>query len=200
MFQQSDVHIAEEYTTPVEHHNPMEPHATVAVWEEDRLTVYDATQWVGGHQRNLAAVLGVDVDRVRVLCPFVGGAFGCKGSMWMHSPLTAAAAKVLNRPVKTILTREQMYTSVGQRPMTVQKIELGATRDGSLRAVKHEVFSSTAAVKEFVEAAAHRTSRYLYQSPNIVVSHYLVPGCCAWYFYAGSRRGHRDVCARAGHG
>jgi xanthine dehydrogenase YagR molybdenum-binding subunit len=172
---QSDVSIAEEYTTPVEHHNPMEPHATVAVWEEDRLTVYDATQWVGGHQRNLAAVLGVDVDRVRVLCPFVGGAFGCKGSMWMHSPLTAAAAKVLNRPVKTILTREQMYTSVGQRPMTVQKIELGATHDGSLRAVKHEVFSSTAAVKEFVEAAAHRTSRYLYQSPNIVVGHYLVP-------------------------
>ena len=172
---QSDVSIAEEYTTPVEHHNPMEPHATVAVWEEDRLTVYDATQWVGGHQRNLAAVLGVDVDRVRVLCPFVGGAFGCKGSMWMHSPLTAAAAKVLNRPVKTMLTREQMYTSVGQRPMTVQKIELGATRDGSLRAVKHEVFSSTAAVKEFVEAAAHRTSRYLYQSPNIAVSHYLVP-------------------------
>jgi xanthine dehydrogenase YagR molybdenum-binding subunit len=172
---QSDVHIAEEYTTPVEHHNPMEPHATVAVWEEDRLTVYDATQWVGGHQRNLAAVLGVDVDRVRVLCPFVGGAFGCKGSMWMHSPLTAAAAKVLNRPVKTILTREQMYSSVGHRPMTVQKIELGATRDGSLRAVKHEVFSSTATVKEFAEAAAHRTSRYLYQSPNIVVSHHLVP-------------------------
>jgi xanthine dehydrogenase YagR molybdenum-binding subunit len=129
VFRQSDVSIAEEYTTPVEHHNPMEPHATVAVWEEDRLTVYDATQWVGGHQRNLAAVLGVDVDRIRVLCPFVGGAFGCKGSMWMHSPLTAAAAKVLNRPVKTILTREQMYTSVGQRPMTVQKIELGATCD-----------------------------------------------------------------------
>jgi CO/xanthine dehydrogenase Mo-binding subunit len=81
----------------------------VAVWEEDRLTVYDATQWVGGHQRNLAAVLGVDVDRVRVLCPFVGGAFGCKGSMWMHSPLTAAAAKVLNRPVKTVLTRGEIH-------------------------------------------------------------------------------------------
>jgi xanthine dehydrogenase YagR molybdenum-binding subunit len=170
----AEASIAEEYSTPVEHHNPMEPHATVAVWEEDRLTVYDATQWVGGQQRNLAAVLGVDDDHVRVLCPFVGGAFGCKGSMWMHSPLTAAAARVLRRPVKTILAREQMYTGVGHRPITLQKIELGATRDGALCALKHEVFSSTAAVKEFVEAAAHRTSRYLYKSPNILVSHHLV--------------------------
>ncbi len=172
---QADVSIAQEYTSPIEHHNPMEPHATVAVWEEDRLTVYDATQWVDGHQRNLAAVLGVDVDHVRVVCPFVGGAFGCKGSMWMHSPLTAAAARVLNRPVKTILTREQMYSTVGHRPTTLQKIELGATREGVLRAVKHETFSSTAVVKEFVEAAAHRTSRYLYKSPSIFVSHRLVP-------------------------
>jgi len=95
--------------------------------------------------------------------------------MWMHSPLTAAAARVLNRPVKTILTREQMYTGVGHRPMTSQKLELGAAPDGTLRALKHEVFSSTAVVKEFVEAAAHRTSRYLYRSPNIFVSQHLVP-------------------------
>jgi xanthine dehydrogenase YagR molybdenum-binding subunit len=171
----AEVSIAQEYTTPVEHHNPMEPHATVAVWEEDRLTIYDATQSVGGQRRNLAAVLGVDEDHVRVICPFVGGAFGCKGAMWMHSPLTAAAARTLNRPVKTILAREQMYTATGHRPMVVQKIELGATQDGLLRALKHEVISSTSAVREFVEAAAHRTSRYLYQSPNILVSHYLVP-------------------------
>jgi xanthine dehydrogenase YagR molybdenum-binding subunit len=175
VLRQAEVSIAEEYSTPIEHHNPMEPHATVAVWEEDRLTAYDATQWVGGQQRNLAAVLGVDNDHVRVLCPFVGGGFGCKGSMWMHSPLTAAAARVLGRPVKTILAREQMYAGVGHRPKTLQKIELGATRDGALRALKHEVVSSTAVVKEFVEAAAHRTSRYLYKSPNILVSHHLVP-------------------------
>jgi xanthine dehydrogenase YagR molybdenum-binding subunit len=175
VLRQAEVSIAEEYFTPVEHHNPMEPHATVAVWNEDRLTVYDATQWVGGHQRNLPAVLGVDADHVRVLCPFVGGGFGCKGSMWMHSPLTAAAARALNRPVKTILTREQMYTGVGHRPMTLQKLELGAASDGTLRALKHEVVSSTAVVKEFVEAAAHRTSRYLYRSPNIFVNQHLLP-------------------------
>jgi xanthine dehydrogenase YagR molybdenum-binding subunit len=175
VLRQAEVTLAQEYTNPIEHHNPMEPHATVAVWEEDRLTSYDATQWVGGQRRNLAAVLGVDDDHVRVICPFVGGAFGCKGSMWMHSPLTAAAARVLNRPVKTILTREQMYTAVGHRPTVLQRIELGATRDGVLRAVKHEVFSSTAVTKEFIEAAAHRTSRYLYKSPNILISHHLVP-------------------------
>jgi xanthine dehydrogenase YagR molybdenum-binding subunit len=175
ILRQAEVSISHEYTNPVEHHNPMEPHATVAFWEDDGLTSYDATQWVGGQQRNLAAVLGVDDDHVRVISPFVGGAFGCKGSMWMHSPLTAAAARVLNRPVKTVLTREQMYTATGHRPALLQKIELGATRDGVLRALKHEVFSSTATIKEFIEAAAHRTSRYLYKSPNIFVSHHLVP-------------------------
>jgi xanthine dehydrogenase YagR molybdenum-binding subunit len=175
ILRQAEVSIAQEYTNPIEHHNPMEPHATVAVWQEDRLTIYDATQGVGGQQRDLAAVLGIDHDQVRVICPFVGGAFGCKGSMWMHSPLTAAAARVLNRPVKTILTREQMYTATGHRPTVLQRIELGASRDGALRAVKHEAFSSTAVTKEFIESAAHRTSRYLYKSPNLLVSQHLVP-------------------------
>jgi xanthine dehydrogenase YagR molybdenum-binding subunit len=175
ILRQVEVSIAQQYTNPIEHHNPMEPHATVAVWQQDRLTIYDATQGVGGQQRDLAAVLGIDHDQVRVICPFVGGAFGCKGSMWMHSPLTAAAARVLNRPVKTILTREQMYTTTGHRPTLLQKIELGATQDGVLRAIKHEVFSSTAVTKDFIEAAAHRTSRYLYKSPNILVSQHLVP-------------------------
>jgi xanthine dehydrogenase YagR molybdenum-binding subunit len=175
ILRQAEVSIAQEYTNPIEHHNPMEPHATVAVWQDDRLTIYDATQGVGGQQRDLAAVLGIDHDHVHVICPFVGGAFGCKGSMWMHSPLTAAAARVLNRPVKTILTREQMYSATGHRPTVLQRIELGASRDGVLRAVKHEAFSSTAVIKEFIEPAAHRTSRYLYKSPNILVSHCLVP-------------------------
>ena len=93
------------YQEPIHHHNPMEPHATTAEWQGDRLTIYDATQGVVAHRLDVAAVLGIDEDLVRVLCPFVGGAFGCKGSMWMFSPLTAAAARALDRPVKTILTR-----------------------------------------------------------------------------------------------
>jgi xanthine dehydrogenase YagR molybdenum-binding subunit len=163
------------YTEPILHHNPMEPHATVAVWEEDRLTIYDTTQGVVAHRNNVAAVLGVDQDNVRVICPFVGGAFGCKGSMWMFSPLTAAAARILNRPVKTILTREQMFTLVGHRPALIQRLVLGTTRDGQLQAVKHDVHSTVSFAKPFVEAAAHRTSRFLYKSPNIQVSQTLVP-------------------------
>src|SRR5262249_28660629 len=105
----------------------------------DRLTLYVATQGGVSQRRNVAAVLGVDQDSVRVICPFFGGAFGCKGSMWMFSPLTAAAARALNRPVKTILTREQMFTLVGHRPALIQRLRLGASRDGQLLALKHDV-------------------------------------------------------------
>jgi xanthine dehydrogenase YagR molybdenum-binding subunit len=163
------------YTEPIYHHNPMEPHAATAVWHGDRLTMYDATQGVVSHRLDIAAVLGIDEDMVRVLCPFVGGAFGCKGSMWMFSPLTAAASRALDRPVKTILTREQMFTLVGHRPALIQRLTLGAGQDGELQAVKHEVQSSVSFSKAFVEAAAHRTSRLLYKSANIEVSQTLVP-------------------------
>jgi xanthine dehydrogenase YagR molybdenum-binding subunit len=173
--QASPVVMDATYIEPIYHHNPMEPHATTAVWQGDRLTIYDATQGVIAHRLNVAAVLGIDEDMVRVLCPFVGGGFGCKGSMWMFSPLTAAAAQALNRPVKTILTREQMFTLVGHRPALIQHLTLGATQDGTLQAVKHDVQSTVSVSKFFVEAAAHRTSRLLYKSPNIQVSHTLVP-------------------------
>jgi xanthine dehydrogenase YagR molybdenum-binding subunit len=163
------------YTEPIYDHNPMEPHATTAVWHGDRLTLYDATQGVVSDRLNVAAVLGIDEDMVRVLCPFVGGGFGCKGSMWMFSPLTAAAARALDRPVKTILTREQMFTLVGHRPALIQHLTLGASSDGTLQAVKHDVLSTVSFSKVFVEAAAHRTSRLLYKSPNIQVSHTVVP-------------------------
>jgi xanthine dehydrogenase YagR molybdenum-binding subunit len=171
----AEILVSGTYNSPIEHHNPIEPHATTAMWDGGRLTIYDATQWVQGQQRNLATVLGIDEADVRVLCPFVGGGFGCKGSMWMHSPLTAAAARVLNRPVKTVLTREQMYTAVGHRPMVRQIVTLGATRQGALAAVKHEAYSSSSRVKIFAEAAAHRTSLALYKSPNILVTHQIVP-------------------------
>src|SRR5262249_39889584 len=135
----SQVVVEGTYTEPILHHNPMEPHATVALWEDDRLTIYAVTQGVVAERRNVAAVLGIDQDSVRVICPFVGGAFGCKGSMWMFSPLTPAPGRVFNRPVKTILTREQMFALVGHRPALIQRLRLGASRDGQLLALKHDV-------------------------------------------------------------
>jgi xanthine dehydrogenase YagR molybdenum-binding subunit len=173
--QASPVVVDETYTELILHHNPMEPHAVTATWDGDRLTIYDATQGVIADHRNIAAVLGIDDELVRVVCPYVGGGFGCKGSMWLFTPLTAAAARTLNRPVKTILTRPQMFTLVGHRPALTQRLVLGANRDGSLRAVKHDVKSTVSFSKLFVEAAAHRTSRLLYKSPNIQVSQTVVP-------------------------
>jgi xanthine dehydrogenase YagR molybdenum-binding subunit len=175
VIQKAEVVVDETYTQPIYHHNPMEPHATTAVWNGNRLTTYDATQFVPGQQRNVAAILGVNEDDVRVICPFIGGGFGSKQAVWTHSPLTAATARALNRPIKTILTREQMFTLTGHRPALIQRVSLAANRDGALQAVKHDVHSTVGFAGVYVEAAAQRTSRFVYKSPNIRVSQTLVP-------------------------
>ncbi|MGN6389155.1 MAG: xanthine dehydrogenase family protein molybdopterin-binding subunit, partial [Burkholderiaceae bacterium] len=118
------------YTTPFEHHNPMEPHATIAVWEGDHLTLYDSTQYVSGVKQTVAKRFGMPQDKVRVLCPFTGGGFGCKGSTWSHVVLAAMAAKQAGRPVKLVLERPQMFGPVGCRPNTEQNLLVAADRDG----------------------------------------------------------------------
>jgi xanthine dehydrogenase YagR molybdenum-binding subunit len=162
------------YTTPVENHNPMEPHATIAVWQgDDRLTVYDATQGIFGVRKKLATVFELAPEKVRVISHYVGGGFGCKGSPWSHVILATMAAKVLGRPVKLVLTRQQMFAVVGHRPRTVQHVVLGADAHGGLVAMKHEVTSETSSFDEFVEPSAVQT-RMLYACPNVETSHRLV--------------------------
>jgi xanthine dehydrogenase YagR molybdenum-binding subunit len=158
------------YTTPVEHHNPMEPHATIALWEGDRLTVYDATQGVIGARRKLAAVFGVPVDSVRVVSRFIGGGFGSKGSSWPHVTLAAMAAKLTNRPVKIVLSRPQMFGSIGHRPRTVQRVALAAGADGKLTSVIHQTTAHTSVFDEFVEPSG-LISEVLYGTPNLLVTH-----------------------------
>jgi xanthine dehydrogenase YagR molybdenum-binding subunit len=175
VIQKAGIVVDQTYTEPIYHHNPMEPHATTAVWQGNRLTTYDATQFVPGQQRNVAAILGVNEDDVRVICPFIGGGFGSKQAVWTHSPLTAAAARALNRPIKTILTREQMFTLTGHRPALIQQITLAANEAGILQAVKHDVHSTVGFAGIYIEAAAQRTSRFIYKSPNIQVNQILVP-------------------------
>lgn len=175
VIQTAGIVVDEIYTEPIYHHNPMEPHATTAIWDGNRLTTYDATQFVPGQQRNVAAILGVNEDDVRVICPFIGGGFGSKQAVWTHSPLTAAVARALSRPIKTILTREQMFTVTGHRPALIQHVSLAANRDGELQAVKHDVHSTVGFAGIYIEAAAQRTSRFVYKSPNIRVSQTLVP-------------------------
>jgi xanthine dehydrogenase YagR molybdenum-binding subunit len=170
---QADVRLEKIYHTPIENHNPMEPHATTAVPDGDNLTIYDATQYVSGDHDTVAKTLGIPKENVRLICYFTGGGFGCKGSVWSHVPLAGMAARVVQRPVKLVLTRRQMYGPVGARPQTEQKIALGAKRDGTLTAVRHEVLSHTSRFEDFVEPSAMVT-RMLYESPNIETKHRLV--------------------------
>ena len=169
----SDVRIDRTYTTPIENHNAMEPHATIAVPDGDKLTVYDATQYIVGDRDAVATALGLPKENVRLVCYFTGGGFGSKGTAWSHVPLAAMAARVVKRPVKLVLTRRQMYGPVGARPQTEQKISLGAMTDGTLAAVRHDVMSHTSRFEDFSEPSAMQT-RMLYESPNIETTHRLV--------------------------
>jgi xanthine dehydrogenase YagR molybdenum-binding subunit len=164
------------YTTPVEHHNPMEPHATIALWDSDRLTVYSATQGIDASQHTLATLFGLKPEQVRVICPFVGGGFGCKGVTWPHVALTAMAARQVGRPVKLVLTRAQMYTSNGYRPQTIQHLKIAASPDGHLQGLRHDVLAqmSQPVIGEFAEPAG-LISEMLYACPNVAVTHRLVP-------------------------
>lgn len=166
--------VQQTYTTPVETNNPMEPSATVASWEGDRLTVSDATQAVIGTRGVLAQAFGVPKENVRVLCPFTGGGFGCKGFQWPHTLLAAMAAKMTNRPVQLNLTRQQMFTSVGHRPPTVQTMTLAARRDGTLTAIRHDTLQPTAITTEFIEPCGTTTSKLLYACENVSTPHRLV--------------------------
>jgi xanthine dehydrogenase YagR molybdenum-binding subunit len=163
------------YITPIEHHNPMEPHATIARWDGDRLTVWTSTQGISNAQTTLAGQFGLERTNVRVICPFVGGGFGCKGSTWAPATLSAMASKVVGRPVKLVVTRAQMFTSNGYRPRTIQKLKFSAEVDGKLTSMRHDGFTqmSQPSLGEFSEPVALATEM-LYACPNVAVSHRLV--------------------------
>ncbi|MFG2077130.1 xanthine dehydrogenase family protein molybdopterin-binding subunit [Nonomuraea maritima] len=169
----SDVTITATYTTPAETHVAMEPHATVASWTGGRLTIHTATQGVRLAVERLSEALAMDPADIRVINPYVGGGFGNKWATWAHTPLTAAAARVLGRPVKTVLTREQVFTVVGHRPLTSQTVSLGASADGTLVAVRNDGVSSRSASNSFYEAVAD-LSLSMYDAPNLHASRKVV--------------------------
>jgi xanthine dehydrogenase YagR molybdenum-binding subunit len=170
------VKIERTYTMPDRHHNQMEPHATLAVWDDEgRLTLYDSTQMVVGTRKVVSLVLGVPEEKVNVVCEFLGGGFGGKAWSWPHTLLAALAAKVVNRPVRVQLTRAQMYSMVGHQAATVQTIALGADRDGKLGGIHHDSANPTSLFDDYVEYAA-LASRHLWRaSGGISTSHRVVP-------------------------
>jgi xanthine dehydrogenase YagR molybdenum-binding subunit len=154
------------YTTPLENHNPMEPHATIAAWEGEQLVLHDSTQNVSGVRKTAAKTFGIAPEKVRVHCQFVGGGFGCKGNTWSHVMLAAIAARVAEVPVKLVVDRQQMYGPVGARPMTEQHMRMGADREGKLAAVSHESICSTAFLDDFTEPCTIVT-RSLYSADSM---------------------------------
>ena len=174
-YKTAPVVVEQDYMLPSEMHNPMELHVTTAVWDGDeKVTLYTKSQGVIGSQRAIATAFGLDPAKVQINSRFVGGAFGSSLRTWPHEVAAAQAAKLLKRPVKLTLTREQMFTLVGYRPLTIQKIGLGATTDGKLVGITHESHSQTAVYEEFTESAVS-VSRFLYNSPNANTRYKVVP-------------------------
>ena len=165
--------LEETYSTPLQNHNPLEPHATIAQWEGEKLTVWDATQYVGGVRQSLAKHFALPLDSVRCIDPYVGGGFGGKGSMWSHVVLAAMAAKVTASPVKLVLDRTQMFGPVGGRPATMQHIKLGTDATGKLVAMQHMVIEPASVMEDFIEPSAQQTTM-LYECKQISIDTSLV--------------------------
>jgi len=162
----ASVRIDATYTTSPNTNNPIGLFATVAAWEGDSLVVHDTTQWPHGVRDSLATTFGISADRIRVLTPFVGGAFGAGLRVWPHVVLAALAAREVKRPVKLELTRAQMFTSIGHRPNAVQRISLGATKNGELVAIGYEATSSLGVEDELFNPILMGVSES-YKCPNV---------------------------------
>lgn len=167
------IKLEQEYVIPTEVHHPMELQAITAHWEApERLTIYDKTQGTMATRRDFAKEWGLLEENVKVVATFVGGAFGNALHSWPHESAAIMAAKVVNRPVKLMLTREQMFTMVGYRPYTWQKVGMSATADGRITAITHESVGQTSTYEEFTESTLAQT-RMMYQSPNLTTRYRL---------------------------
>ena len=150
----------------------MEPHATIAEWDGDRLTLYDKSQWVDNVRNEIAHVFGMPEDRIHVVSPYVGGAFGSSLRTWPHVTIAALAARQVKRPVKLELTRRQLYSAIGFRPRTVQRVRLGAEQDGTLTSIIQEAVGETSTYEEYGEITVE-PPRVVYSCPNVLTRYRL---------------------------
>ena len=162
------------YSTPIENHNPIETTSTTAEWEAaDRVLIHESTRGIDQLQKIVANAFGLPRENVRIVCPFVGGAFGSKGFQWSHSLLAAAAAHLVQRPVRLTFTRPQMFDSAGQRAHTEQRLSVGAGKDGKLVALRHATTTHCSPISEYTETCGNM-SRMLYSCPNVEVTYRLL--------------------------
>ena len=168
-FRDAAVKVDQTYVTPVETHNPIELHSTTAVWEGDTLTLYESTQAVHNTRDVVAQMLGVGREQVRVVSRFLGSGFGGKLWPWSHCLLAAAAARKVGKPVKLVLSRKMMFQAVGHRPRTVQRVRVGAMRDGKLVSLQHDIVNHTAILDDYKENCGEATP-FQYSVPNVKVT------------------------------
>jgi xanthine dehydrogenase YagR molybdenum-binding subunit len=155
-------------------HNPMELPATIAQWDGEKLTVWDKVQSISSARQSYAKALRVPQDHVRVISPFVGGAFGSAGEIWPHQLLAAFAARRMQRPVKLVLTRKQMYSGIGYRPTSRQRMAIGADQSGHIVAMIHEGRTETAKYGTYEDGLVGHP-RFLYRVPNMRSTYRVVP-------------------------
>ena len=173
-FAGAPVQVDVTYTTPLQSHAMMEPHATLAMWDGDRLILHTANQMLNQGQKVIATTLKMPVENVRLISPFIGGGFG--GKLWVNADaiLAAIASRQLQRPVKIALTRQQIFHVTTHRSDTIQRVRLGTDRDGRILAIGHDVFSGNLPSEQTYEGAALQT-RTLYAGPNRLTRHRLAP-------------------------
>jgi len=167
-FASAPVKLDETYGTPAETHNPLELHATTALWEGEMLTLYDSTQGVVNMRSVLAQMFGLSKENVRVIARFLGSGFGGKLYPWTHVPLAAAAARQLGKPVKLVVSRKMMFQTVGHRARTQQRMRLGATRDGKLLSLQHDYVYHLSMIDHYHEDCGEATA-FHYSVPNLRV-------------------------------
>ena len=163
------VKLDQTYVTPVETHNPMELHATTAVWDGPQLTLYESTQSVNNSQDVIAQVLGLPTDQVRVVSKFLGSGFGGKLWPWTHCYLAAEAARQLQKPVKLVVSRRMEFQTCGHRPRTVQRVRIGATAEGKLLSLQHDFVNHVAMLDDYKEDCGESTALQ-YSVPNLRVT------------------------------
>lgn len=177
----AEVKVDVTYTTSREYNVPMEPHACIASWEDGKITVWEPSQWVGGARSVVSEWLGIGIENVRVISPYVGGGFGSKIGAHPHVGLACAASRQLGRPVKVSLTRPQTFTGLGGRPATRQTLSIGASKDGKISSIVHESWNETAIDEVHVEAC-NNVTKIMYATPNfssrlsVVPVHTVMPG------------------------
>jgi xanthine dehydrogenase YagR molybdenum-binding subunit len=168
-FEAAEIQVDQTYDLPPATHNPIELHASVAVWDGSAFTLYETTQGVVNHRNVIAQMLGVPRENVRVISKFLGSGFGCKLFPWTQSALAAAAARQLGKPVKLVVSRRMMFQSVGHRPRVAQRIRLSATRDGKLTSLRQDWVNHTSILDDYKEDCGEATP-LMYSVPNLRIT------------------------------